>query len=93
MAKNKALYQNAFDAMAPSIQKPNETLNSPNLKGGITISQELLPDKDLVVGDIVLMKVENVDPDKGEVHFSYVNKQATSGGVTTPPVTANLNTL
>ena len=95
MAKEKAVYQDAFAAMAPSLMKPNSganTINSPNLtKGGITISKELIPDE-VAVGDVVLMKVANVDTDKNEVSFEYLNKQETSGEAV-PAEPANLSTL
>ena len=94
MAKEKAVYQDAFTKLAPSLTKPNSganTINSPNLtKGGITISKELIPDE-VAVGDVVLMKVANVDTDKNEVSFEYLNKQ--TSGEAVPAAPANLSTL
>ena len=92
MAKEKAVYQDAFTKLAPSLTRPNSganTINSPNLtKGGITISKELIPDE-VAVGDVVLMKVANVDTDKNEVSFEYLNKKEEA----VPAAPANLSTL
>jgi transcriptional accessory protein Tex/SPT6 len=57
-------------------------------KGGISISKDLIPDE-VKPGDIIMLKVADVDPDKGEVHFEYLNKQ--SNGTENSPETSGVN--
>jgi len=88
----KGKYTDAFNEIVSSLQKPNsgkDTMNSPNLtKGGISISKDLIPD-DVKPGDVILLKVADVDLDKGEVHFEYLNKQ--SNETETSPETSGVN--
>jgi len=88
----KGKYTDAFNEIVASLQKPNsgkDTMNSPNLtKGGISISKDLIPD-DVKPGDVILLRVADVDPDKGEVHFEYLNKQ--SNETENSPETSGVN--
>jgi len=85
-------YTDAFNEIVASLKKPNsgeDTMNSPNLtKGGISISKELIPDE-VKPGDVIMLRVADVDLDKGEVHFEYVSKQ--SEETETSPETSGVN--
>jgi len=88
----KGKYTDALSVMISSLQKPNsgkDTMNSPNLtKGGISISKSLIPD-DVKPGDVIMLRVADVDEEKGEVHFEYLNKQ--SNETETSPETSGVN--
>ena len=62
------------------LAEPNtgeNTVNSPiptqKGAGGITIAKELLPD--VAVGDVVTMKVTEIDEDKGEIYLERSSEE------------------
>jgi hypothetical protein len=76
----QAKYSDAFQSMVKDLS-PNTGKNTPNsphpTKGGITISQDLIPD-DLNVGDEIVLKVADVDTDNNEIHFEYEGLEGSS---------------
>jgi hypothetical protein len=76
----QAKYSDAFQSMVKNLS-PNTGKNTPNsphpTKGGITISQDLIPDE-LSVGDEIVLKVADVDTDNNEIHFEYEGLEGSS---------------
>ena len=74
MAK-KGIYTDAAEQALNELNSGTMTSNTPNPPtpaGGITVDSTLLPN--VKEGDVITLRVQKVDLDKGEVHLVLENK-------------------